>query len=560
MPFSLLVRRSPEGDSVEVTVNADDTVDALARLAAASFSKEGGAATVCFCGQVLRPEATLASAGVTAAHFVVLCFPDKQRAVGAAALRGRPQAQPPRAAPAPPRAAPSLRRVCSGKGWVVHGLLLEYSDGVRTGFFGENDGSPLPLSDDAALLRRGGVWQEVSPGEDLVSISGHNSTMGYLCGAITLRLSSGRAIECKGENANVFGAPFTHHAAASPGGYLEPTFADGRCTSLRPLSRPPPQLAPAARPAATGPPPRVINSVAELLAWRPPAAAAAAARVASAPAAPLPSRPRVLHCHDMAGGYNQLADDTYLRAFSGWGEIDVFVYFAHNRVSMPPQGWVEACHAHGVPCLATIITEQDDGENDALLSHPEAAVEALCALCEHHGFDGYLINLEAPVRGGVARLRELLELLTLCLKQRVGPQALCLLYDSLDDQGNVRYQNALTPSNASLFAACDGIFTNYWWGGKELACSASLAGPAAPGAPDRRHDVYCGVDLFARNCSYGAGPGCAAPCRAARNASLSLALFAPGWSLEAGPGRGAQSPAAAAAADRSFWDGLRLKQ
>ena len=166
MPFSLLVRRSPEGDSKEVTVNADDTVDALVRLAAASFSKEGGAA-VCFCGQVLRPEVTLASAGVTAAHFVVLCFPDKQRAVGAAALRGRPQAQPPLAAPAPPRSAPSLRRVCSGKGWVVHGLLLEYSDGVRTGFFGENDGSPLPLSDDAALLRRGGVWQDALPAQTL---------------------------------------------------------------------------------------------------------------------------------------------------------------------------------------------------------------------------------------------------------------------------------------------------------------------------------------------------------------------------------------------------------
>ena len=57
------------------------------------------------------------------------------------------------------RPAPSLRRVCSGKSWVVHGLLLEYSDGVRTGFFVENDGSPLWLFDNAALLRRGGVWQ-----------------------------------------------------------------------------------------------------------------------------------------------------------------------------------------------------------------------------------------------------------------------------------------------------------------------------------------------------------------------------------------------------------------
>ena len=168
MPFSLLVRRSPEGDSVEVIVNANFTVEAVARLAAASFSKEDGAA-VCFRGEVLRPEVTLASAGVTAAHFVVLCFPKKR----AAELRGRPQAQP------------SLRRVCSGKGWVVHGLLLEYSDGVRTGFFGENDGSPVPLSDDAALLRRGGVWQDVPPGEELVSISGRNSTMGYLCAALT---------------------------------------------------------------------------------------------------------------------------------------------------------------------------------------------------------------------------------------------------------------------------------------------------------------------------------------------------------------------------------------
>ena len=55
--------------------------------------------------------------------------------------------------------APSLRRVCSGKGSVVHGLLLEYSDGVRTGLFVENDGSPLWLFDNAALMRRGGVWQ-----------------------------------------------------------------------------------------------------------------------------------------------------------------------------------------------------------------------------------------------------------------------------------------------------------------------------------------------------------------------------------------------------------------
>ena len=60
-------------------------------------------------------------------------------------------------------AAPSLIRVCGGSGWVVHGLVLEYSNGLRTGFFVENDGSPLSLWDDAAMQQRGGVWHEVFP-------------------------------------------------------------------------------------------------------------------------------------------------------------------------------------------------------------------------------------------------------------------------------------------------------------------------------------------------------------------------------------------------------------
>ena len=77
----------------------------------------------------------------------------------AATRRRQPGDAEARAFLAAGRPAPSLRRVCSGKGWVVHGLLLEYSDGVRTGFFVENDGSPLWLFDNAALLRRGGVWQ-----------------------------------------------------------------------------------------------------------------------------------------------------------------------------------------------------------------------------------------------------------------------------------------------------------------------------------------------------------------------------------------------------------------
>jgi hypothetical protein len=37
--------------------------------------------------------------------------------------------------------------------------------------------------------------------------------------------------------------------------------------------------------------------------------------------------PRIMHCHDMQGGYCELADETYRTAFGGWAQIDEFCYF-----------------------------------------------------------------------------------------------------------------------------------------------------------------------------------------------------------------------------------------
>ena len=79
------------------------------------------------------------------------------------------------------------------------------------------------------------------------------------------------------------------------------------------------------------------------------------------------TRPRVLLCHDMKGGYNHMADEEYLGRFvahGGFGAIDEFVYFSHHRVTVPPKEWIDACHAEGVPCLGTLITEHADGAAD----------------------------------------------------------------------------------------------------------------------------------------------------------------------------------------------------
>ena len=112
--------------------------------------------------------------------------------------------------------------------------------------------------------------------------------------------------------------------------------------------------------------------------------------------------------------------------------------------------------------------------------------------------------------------------------------------------------NELTALNHPLFTACDGIFLNYWWQPAQLRQSASFAGQT------RACDVYAGIDVFGRGrVCYTEGFGCAVGCRHAINAGVSVGLFAPGWSLENGPGRGLAGPAAAAA-DARFWAEIGL--
>ena len=471
-------------------------------------------------------------------------------------------------------AATRVTRVCGAQGWVVHGLALEFGDGTRSGAFLENDSRRMNLMDDAGLLRRGGKVEFLQPGERIVAVRGHHSSMGYLCGGITLVLSSRRTIAFVGENANVFGAPF-EFAVPSDDELADVRFADGKCVGVVLRSEVTAVAAsatasPATREASggTGPPPRVLNSVRELQMWAPATASEPpVVRPPSAPRAPLPARPRVLHCHDCRGGYNDCADGKYLRCFSGWDATDAFCYFGHNLVSMPPAVWVAACHARGVPCLGTLITEgggEAANEQARLLADVDTCVDKLCALCEHFQFDGWLVNFESPLRGGgaqTAAVVDFLATLRICLRQRLGAQSLVIYYDALDADGQVRYQNALTPANRPFFDACDGIFTNYWWGAPQLQQSAAQAAAAgaAVGAGGRQHDVFCGVDLFARNTSYGAGPACAVPCRAARAAGLSLALFAPGWSVECGAAAQCDTDAEAAAADEQFWAALGVR-
>lgn len=248
--------------------------------------------------------------------------------------------------------------------------------------------------------------------------------------------------------------------------------------------------------------------------------------------------PKTLICHDMKGGY---LEDSFIEgcsnaeaySFIQWGIIDIFVYFSHHFITIPPPCWVHAAHLHGVPILGTIITEWDEGTATCtkIFSSKDAVNEFVNSLTEltlHHNCDGWLINIENSLEETL--IDNVLYFLRR-LKQELVFAGNCgkiIWYDSVTKDGKLDWQNELNAKNKDFFDSCDGIFLNYVWKPIDLANSAILA-------KERIFDVYVGIDVFGRNCFGGGGFNTDAAFSVVRQYNLSAAVFAPGWIYECHP-------------------------
>ncbi|KAF8280334.1 putative endo-beta-N-acetylglucosaminidase [Trypanosoma cruzi] len=279
---------------------------------------------------------------------------------------------------------------------------------------------------------------------------------------------------------------------------------------------------------------------------------------------------RLLVCHDMCGGYNPsdyarfalcdasssvnpVVDTSYTVSY--WNLVDYFVYFSHHRVSIPPKEWINAAHREGVPMLGTFLTEWDASDICMMLDNLEEmdkVIYQLVEVCSAYNFDGYLINVENRLDPILAcRLVPFLAKLLHALNKNrplSSSERTVFWYDAVTIKGKLRYQNGLTPENKPFFDVASGLFTNYGWSPGQLPVSAAFAG-------DRARAVYVGVDVFGRSKMYGGGgydSGKAAEC--AENAKLSVALFAPGWTLEV---EGNDNRETFLRADAKMWFGLQ---
>lgn len=91
--------------------------------------------------------------------------------------------------------------------------------------------------------------------------------------------------------------------------------------------------------------------------------------------------------------------DAQFYALRRWSCLDSFVYFSHSLVTLPPPGWTNAAHTHGVRVLGTLITEWEAGAAACarLFGSAAAAVDTaqrLATLAAYFGFEGWLVNIE----------------------------------------------------------------------------------------------------------------------------------------------------------------------
>ncbi|XP_074511079.1 cytosolic endo-beta-N-acetylglucosaminidase [Sebastes fasciatus] len=283
-----------------------------------------------------------------------------------------------------------------------------------------------------------------------------------------------------------------------------------------------------------------LNTLEELLSWK--RSEANPFNVAVVPLAPreppLASCPRrTLVSHDMMGGYldDRFAQGTHAEApyaFYHWQYIDIFNYFTHNMVTIPPAVWTNSAHRHGVLVLGTLITEWTDGAAmcEAFLKDEEsyrAVADKLVQISHCYGFDGWLINIENALSEVAVKNTPLfLRYLTDQMHERVAG-SLVLWYDSVIESGQLTWQNELNQSNRMFFDSCDGFFTNYNWTEQNLEWMGDYVG-----VQGRQADVYIGVDVFARGKVVGGMLETNKALEIIRKHNFSVAIFAPGWVYE----------------------------
>lgn len=154
----------------------------------------------------------------------------------------------------------------------------------------------------------------------------------------------------------------------------------------------------------------------------------------------------VIYFYRFIGG--STSHESYV--FYHWSVVDTFVYFSHHFVTIPPCGWINAAHRHGVKVLGTVITEGDNNTWDTILMSQENArkfANALIMVAKHYQFEGWLLNIENKIKqADIDNLIYFVKYLTENIHKEIEDSEI-IWYDSVTNKGELNWQNELNSNN-----------------------------------------------------------------------------------------------------------------
>jgi endo-beta-N-acetylglucosaminidase D len=129
-----------------------------------------------------------------------------------------------------------------------------------------------------------------------------------------------------------------------------------------------------------------------------------------------PDKCKLLVMHDYRNNYlpyeasqgTTQARKDYIMEY--WQHVEIFNYFSHRRISIPPPAWINAGHRNGAQVFGTFIIEPYSGDNPKLIfdkHSPEPDTmkyklpDILAEMARVYGFDGWLLNFESKIVDGV---------------------------------------------------------------------------------------------------------------------------------------------------------------
>ncbi len=241
---------------------------------------------------------------------------------------------------------------------------------------------------------------------------------------------------------------------------------------------------------------------------------------------------QVLLCHDYSGGYHDyesvrpplLTNEPYSCRYPQ--HINVFVYFSHKLVCVPPPTWTNTMHRNGVKALGTFIIEPQTPDIERMFTLEDGEYKIamqLASMAHVFGFDGWLLNVEKEFPKNFPDLTQKLGRFILDLRRYLGKNCEVIWYDALNIDNEVEYQNGLTAKNLEFVSSANALFTNYKWTKARIEEAQTVAAKSEIATSN----VFFGVDVWAQNTNMPGPPRITFPEKGGGGTNTGLVRFSP---------------------------------